>query len=229
MERIKIDVIKRDTRGKGPAGRLRKEGAIPAVVYSGEINAALSVPPESLKVLRSIHFSESTILDMEITGGDSRESIPVLIKDLQFNPLNEAVTHIDFFKVSMKEKIKVHVPVVLKGEAKGAKEEGGVLTHTLHEIEIEGLPLDVPEHIDLDISELTIGHSIHVGNIELPDTLKMITDPQETVVALVTKQEEEEEPVPEETAEEPEVIKAGKEESQEGKDTGEAKEGKKEE
>jgi large subunit ribosomal protein L25 len=228
MERIKIQVSKREEKGKGPIGRLRKTGVVPAVVYSENMNVLLSISIESLKVLRAIHFSESAILDMNITGGEKIKSIPVLIKDIQFNPITEAVDHIDFLKVSLKEKIKVHVPIVLKGEAAGVKEGECVLTQALREIEVEGLPLDIPEHIDLDISELTIGHSIHAETVKLPDNIIMMTDPQETIVALGLKKEEEEVVVEEEETLEPELIKDKKEGDEEAAAPSEAKEEKKE-
>ena len=230
MERIKIKVDKREEKRKGPVRRLRKTGVVPAVVYSHNMNVSLSVPVESLKVLRSIRFSESAILDMSITGEEKMKSMPVLIKDVQFNPLTEAVDHIDFLKVSLKEKITVHVPVVLKGEPKDIKEEGGVLTQTLHDVEVEGLPLDIPDHIDLDILELTIGHSIHAEDIELLENIKMMTDPRETIVTLAAKKEEEEEEVvaEDEATQEPELIKDKKEGDKETETSGESEEKKKE-
>lgn len=238
MERIKIKVDKREEVGKQIAKKLRQKGYVPAIVYSEDTNIALSIPPVSLKLLRSIHFSESTIIDMEIADGGTHKVMPVLIKDIQFHPLTEAISHIDFLKVSLKEKIKVHLPVILKGEAKGVKEEGGIVEQVLRELEVEGLPLDIPEKIEVDISELEIGKSLHVEDLSVPGNLKVITDKETPVVTVVVKKEEEMEAVTEEAPpEEPEVIKEkkeiskeelkeGKEERSKGKEKEEEKKGK---
>jgi len=215
MERIKIKVNQREGKGKEIVKKMRKQGEVPAVIYSHEMNVVLSVPTPSLKSLKSIRFSESAILDMEIVGDSKSKSIPVLIKDVQFHPVSSEVLHIDFLKVSLKENIKVHIPIILKGEAKGIKEDGGILEQTLRELEVEGLPLDIPANVELDISELTIGKSIHVEELKVIGNVKVVTDSMTTVVTVVLKKEEEE-PTPEEVlveegaSTEPEVIKEKK-------------------
>lgn len=233
MERVKIKVNNREGIGKEVVKKLRKQGIIPAIVYSTDLNTVLSIPADSLKVLKAIQFSESTVIDMEITGSKKHSSVPVLIKDVQFNPVTEAPIHVDFLKVSLTEKIKVNIPIVLKGEAKQVKEEQGVLEQILRELEVEGLPLDIPEHIDLDVSELEIGKSIHVESLTLSGNLEIITDAQATIVTALAKVEEVEEEVPVEgaPAQEPEVIKEKKEGAEEApkEEKGQAKEDKKEE
>ena len=217
MERLKIQVDSRDLKGKEAAKKLRDKGYLPAIVYSHELNVLISVPTASLKSIKAIHFSESVVIDMEIANGKKPKAIPVLIKDVQFHPLTEQAIHIDFLKVSLDEKIKVNVPIVLKGEAKSVTEEDGTIEQTLRDLEIEGLPLDVPESIEVDISELTIGHSLHVESIIVADNLKIITDPGVTIATAVAKKEEEVEEVvlteEEAAAGEPEVIKEKKEAS----------------
>ena len=213
MERIKIKVEKRDKIGKEAVKKLRKQGYVPAVVYSNDINIVLTIPFAGLKDLRSIHFSESAVIDMEIAGEKKAKSISVLIKDVQFHPLTEEVIHVDFLKVSLKEKIKVHVSIVLTGESKQVKEENGTLEQILRELEVEGFPLDIPEKIEVDISELTIGHSLHVSDLTIPTNIAVVTDPGVTVVTALAKEEEveEEAPIEEEAPTEPEVIKEKKE------------------
>jgi len=217
MDRIKIKVEKREVLGKESVKRLRKQGYVPAVVYGDNINIALTIDAVGLKILQSIHFSESAVLDMEIADEKKVKSIPVLIKDVQFHPLTESVIHVDFLKVSLKEKIKVHIPIVFKGEAKQVKEENGNLEQILRELEVEGLPLDIPENFEVDISELTIGHSLHVSSLTPPAGIVIITDSGETVATALAKEEEAEEEavVDEGSAIEPEVIKEKKEESTE--------------
>jgi len=229
MDRIKIKVEKREVTGKEAVKKMRKQGYVPAVVYGEDINTVLTVDTAGLRILQDIHYSESAVLDMEIAGETKVKSIPVLVKDVQFHPLTERVIHVDFLKVSLKEKIKVHIPIVLTGEAKQVKEESGTLEQILRELEVEGLPLDIPENIEVDISELTIGHSLHVSNLALPAGVVITTDPEETVATALAKVEEVEEEavVDEEVATEPEVIKekkegsaeeSGKEEEQDKKD-----------
>jgi large subunit ribosomal protein L25 len=223
MDRIKIAVNNREERKKGELSKIRKEGGVPAVVYSNDINLTVTVPFKSMKALKSIHFSESAVIDVEIDGAKNIKTIPVFIKGIQFDPITEKVIHLDFLKVSLTKKIKVHVPVVLKGESKEIKEAEGTIEQVLRELEIEGLPLDIPEKIEVDISGLTIGHSLHVSDLQAPGDSKIITDVKATVVTAVAKEEEEPEPeVGVATGEgvEPEVIKekkeaAGKEEGKE--------------
>jgi len=215
MDRIKIKVEKREIIGKEGVKKLRKQGYIPAVVYSGDTNIVLTVPFVSLKALRSIHFSESVVIDMEIIDEKKTKTIPVLIKDVQFHSLTEGVIHIDFLKISLSKKIKVRVPIVLKGESKQVKEENGVLEQILRELEVEGFPLDIPEKVEVDVTELTIGHSLHVFNLVVTGDAVVITDSQATVVTALAKEEEVEEEVltEEEVSGEPEVIKEKKEEA----------------
>jgi len=213
MERIGIKVDFRQDKGKENAKKIRKTGFIPAVVYGKDTNISLSLPFESLKVLRSIHFSESSVVDVTIEGDKKPITMPVFIKDIQFHPITDEIIHIDFLKVSLTEKIKVDVPIVLKGEAKGAKEADGTVDQILREIEVEGFPLDIPERIELDVSELEIGNSLHVSDLNIVGKIKVITELTETIVTVLAKKEEPEEEViaEEPQAKEPEVIKEKKE------------------
>ena len=208
MERMIIKSLSREASGKEAIGRMRKDGFVPAVIYSKGFNSLIKLPHAAIKALKSIHFSESTIIDMDIEGLDEKD-IKALIKDVQYDPLTEEVIHVDFMRVSMEEKINVNIPVVLKGECKGIK-EGGVLEQMLWEIEIEALPMDIPEKIELDVSLLGIGDSIHVREINLGENVKILESPGETIVTVVAKHEEEEEAAPAQETEEgkePEVIK----------------------
>lgn len=218
MERAKIKVEKRTGLGKQAVKKIRTEGLIPAVIYGKDINSAISVSPEGFKTLRDMHFSESTVIDLSIAGEKNFKSLPVLVKDVQRHTLSDEVIHLDFLQVSLSEKITVHIPVVLKGEAKG-KEEGAVLEQILREIEVEGLPLNIPENIEVDISGLEIGHSLHVEEMQVPGDIEIITEPDATIATLAVKKEEEEEEeelLGEEAPTEPEVIKEKKEGQEEG-------------
>ncbi|MCD6583828.1 MAG: 50S ribosomal protein L25 [Candidatus Omnitrophica bacterium] len=211
MEKVSIKALKRDKTGKEIAKKLRREGFIPAVIYGRDLNIPIKIPITELKVIKAHRFSESSIIEIVIEDSKSKANrIATVIKDIQFHPLTEEVLHMDFLKVSMKEKIKVKVPLVLKGEPQGVK-EGGVLEQMLWELEVEALPLEIPEKIEVDISSLQIGHSIHVGDIQLPERIRILEDSGETIVTIVSKREKEkvEEEV-EEVSEEPEVIKEKK-------------------
>jgi large subunit ribosomal protein L25 len=203
MQKIRIKGFRREKTGKESAKKLRKEGVIPAIVYSKDTNIPIKIPFSELKEIRAHHFSESSLIEIEVENSE-KETFSAIIKDVQFHPLTEEVIHIDFLKVSMEERIKVKVPVVLKGEAKGVK-EGGILEQILWELEIEALPLDIPEKVEVDISSLGIGHSIHVGDLNLKEGIRLLQMPQETVVTIVAKEEEVEEVAEGEGVEAPEA------------------------
>jgi large subunit ribosomal protein L25 len=214
MEKVKIEVKFRESIGKQGAKKVRGKGNIPAIVYGKEVNIPIEIPHDSFKVLKSINFSESVIIQMQINNDKREETHAVIIKDIQYHPLTEEVIHIDFMKVSLEEKIRVHVPLVFKGEPKGVK-MGGICEQILRELEVEGLPLDIPDKIEVDISNLDIGDSLHARDVKVSEKLKIITHPEETIATVVAKEEKEE--VTEEAAgpEEPEVIKEKKEEKEE--------------
>ncbi len=233
MERVKIEVNLREKLGKEGTKKVRQEGCIPAVIYGHDTNLSVKIPQVGMKTLRSIHFAESAIIDVDVVDGKKKDSFSVLIKELQQHPINDEVLHIDFYKVKLDEKIVVHIPIVLKGEPEALKEDG-VLEQVLWELEIETLPLNIPEKAEVDISQLAIGQSIHVSDINLPADVVATTAAEETVATMTLKKEEE---IPEEApaegeegAMEPEVIKEKKEgEAEEGaSEEGKAKEGKKE-
>jgi large subunit ribosomal protein L25 len=189
MERVKITVSAREKTGKEIVRKIRHSGEIPAVIYARGFNLPIQIAREGIKTLKDIHFSGSTIIDLDVLGSKP-DNFSVLIKDVQFHPLTEEIIHVDFVKVSLTERIRVKVPVVLVGEALGVK-EGGTLEQILWELEIEGLPLDVPEKITLDISSLVIGKSIHAAEVKVADNLKIITAAEETVATVVAHVEEE--------------------------------------
>ena len=204
----------RKEKGKERVKKLRRKGFIPGVVYSKNFNLLIKVPKEGLKELKAIHFSESVLIEMEIEDyNQDGKILPVLIKDVQYHPLKEEVLHIDFFKVSLKEKIRTKVPLVLKGEPEGVK-LGGVLEQLLWEVEIEVYPTDIPEKIEVDVASLNIGSSLHIGDLELPPKIKILESKETPIVTLVAKKEEEEVPAEEEEVV-PEVVKEKKEKKEE--------------
>jgi len=214
-----ISARSRESRGKGAARQTRREGRIPGVLYGhGEDSVSLSVDANELqKLVHSISI-ENTIVDLDLGSG---EPYKVLIRELQRHPFRDEFVHIDFFHVAMDEKIQVEVPIVLIGTPTGVKNKGGVLDHQLRELEVFCLPGSIPEKIELDVSNLDIGDSIHVSDIELPD-VEILTELDRAVVAVLAPTVMEVEEVAEEALAEPEVIGRGKE-AEEGEEAAGAK------
>jgi len=217
VEKVKINAQLREEKKKGGARKLRAQGYIPAVLYGKGMHLVLKIPPQGVSMLKSLHFSESTLIEVEIENAKKKEIVPALIKAHQLDPLSEETIHIDFIQVSLKEKIEVMVPLVLKGEAVGTK-QGGVLAQVHWELEVEGYPLDIPAQIEVNIAELDIGDSLHVSDVEVPSSLKVLTPSEEAIVTLSAKKEEEEleEAVVGEETQEPEVIKEKPKEEEAG-------------
>ena len=198
-----LTAIKRDTRGKNEARRLRASGQLPAVLYGGGSReaVALSVDPAALRRILHSDAGVNTLIRLEIEGEGPAQ---VLVKEYLLDPVRHALLHADFYRVAMDQVIKVTVPIVLKGEARGVKQQGGVLDFVNREIEIECLPGDIPEHVDIDVSA----------------KWKPVGDPELMLVHLVQTRVVEEptaaaaEAVP--ATAEPEVIKKGKAEKAEG-------------
>ena len=213
-----ISARTREETGKGAARSSRREGRIPGVLYGhGEESVSLSVDANELqKLVHSISI-ENTIVDLDIGKGDPYK---VLIREVQRHPFRDEFIHIDFFHVAMDEKIQVEIPIVLIGTPTGVKNKGGVMDHQLRELEVFCLPGNIPEKVEIDVSDLDIGDSIHVSDIQLPD-VEVLTDLDRAVVAVLAPTViEVEEAAAEEAILEPEVIGRGKEEEEEEGETG---------
>lgn len=216
-----LDAVKRETRGKNEARRLRSSGRIPAVLYGndGERRDATPIAVDPKVLMRILH-SESgvnTLIALRLEGApDAR----VLVREYQLDPVTHHLLHADFYRVAMDKSITVTVPILLRGEARGVKQQAGLLDFVHRDIEVECLPGDIPEHIDVDVSELMIGQGIRVRDLAADARWKPVSDP-DMLLAHVIHPKAEEEPAP--AAEvvavaapvEPEVIKKGKTEKAE--------------
>jgi len=220
-----LEAQEREPGNKNAARRVRADAKIPAVVYgAGKETATIMVDPR--QVLRILH-SESghnTIFDLAL----NRERVKAMIVDWQFEPIKGRLLHVDLLRIAMDRKLTVTVPIALKGEAAGVKQQGGILEQLLREIEIECLPGNIPKSIDVDISHLVFGVEVRVRDVPRSDKLKFLTDPDQ-MIAHITSVKEEVVVTPEAAAEaaaaapaEPEVIKKGKQEV-EGEGEAEAK------
>jgi large subunit ribosomal protein L25 len=230
MKDISLDARTREKKGTQAVKKLRRNGVIPAVVYGAdEDSLSLEVDEKSfLKLFRS-GLSENVILTLNIDS-DSSKSKKVLIREVQHDPLWGKILHIDFQHISMEKKITLSVPVHLIGIAVGVT-EGGILQPSIRELEVECLPGDIPEKVEVDVSHLNIGDAIHVKDIHL-EKATILTDAEGSVVSVVPPSvyKEPEVKVAEEAAAEPEVVGEEKpEEAKEEKPEKEAKAEKKEE
>ena len=206
------------SRGKNEARRLRAGGRIPAVLYGAKKSTvAVSVDPKQITRILHSESGHNTIFDIQV--GD--EKAKVMIVDWQHDPMHGKLLHIDLKRIAMDEKMRVMVPIHLVGEAEGVKTQGGILDQVLREVEVECLPADIPSHIDADVSALVFGTVLRVSDLPHAGKLEFITDETQTV-AHITSVKEEVAPTPEAVAEaaaaapaEPEVIKKGKQETEE--------------
>ncbi|MFC1658474.1 50S ribosomal protein L25 [Candidatus Omnitrophota bacterium] len=229
MQEVILEGQLREETGKAKVKSLRSQGFIPAIVYSaGKDSQAVKLSRHDfLRFIHQYHL-ESTVINLRIKGQKPR---PVLVKDVQYDPVKEDIIHIDFQEISLTSKIKVNVGIVAKGEAIGAKQDNGALNHILWELELECLPTQIPEEIKVDVSQLKIGDVIHVRDLSLPEGVRAINDPESLVFSLEPPIKEEEIVAPAaegEEAAEPEVIKEKKEVPEEGKPEKEEKKEKKE-
>ena len=226
MEAI-LEATARDTIGKNEARRTRRDGKVPAVLYGGDGNRATSIAVDPRELLRILHSEagQNTLISLKLAGaGDTR----VLVKDFQLDPVTHSVLHADFYRVAMDKVLQVTIPVTVRGEPKGVKQQGGVLEFIRREIEIECLPGDIPEHVEIDISELMLHQGIRVRDVPVDPKWKPLTE-GDAMLAHVIMPRAEEAPAPAEAAAapaataEPEVIKKGKKEEEEGKEAKEEK------
>ncbi|HHW03568.1 MAG TPA: 50S ribosomal protein L25/general stress protein Ctc [Thermoanaerobacterales bacterium] len=211
MEQIALKAEKRDVSKKGIINELRRKGKLPGVLYGKNIESSPVVvdAKELLKILKT--HGESALIDLELEG----EKLPVLMKEIQRDTLKDAILHVDFYKVSMTDRIEFNLPLVLKGDAEGLK-MGGILQHQKRELLVKALPADMPEHLEVDISHLKIGDTLTVGDLKVDEKITVLDDPDEVVVSILAPKLAEDAEVPAgEQATEPEVVAKGKEKKEE--------------
>jgi large subunit ribosomal protein L25 len=184
---ITITATPRQGAGKGVNRKLRSKGIIPAVVYGHNYDAvSLCIDSAEMnKMFRPGHedMQDYQLYKLVITGAEAKETM-VVIKNIQREPIKEQIRHMDFFAVRMDEKIIAPVHVRILGKAIGVK-NGGILRHILHEIKVKSLPADVPPHIDIDVSAMEIGASIHVKDLQVPANVQIMTDTEAGVVNII--------------------------------------------
>jgi large subunit ribosomal protein L25 len=215
-----LEAVKREGRGKNEANRLRAGGQIPAVFYGpgkdGRAPEGVAVSVDPKAVLRILHSDSgaNTLINLKLDGLETR----VMVREYQLDPVTHHLLHADFYQLAMDKAIVVTVPVIIKGESKGVKQQGGLLDFVTREIEVECLPTDIPENITVDVSELMLHESIRLRDLPVDPKWKAISEGDTMLVHIIVPKAEEEPAAA--TAEagaataaaaaEPEVIKKGK-------------------
>jgi large subunit ribosomal protein L25 len=201
----------RERTGKEIARRLRAAGRVPAVLYGRGIDPVpLSVEGRAFESTLQTGARVNVLLDLVIRGNGTTRNEIAMVQEIQRDVLRRHIIHVDLRKINLSEKIHAWVPVILRGEARGSR-EGGVLEHLLREVEVACLPTELPEHFDLDVTDLTVGHSLRVSDLGVPDGVTLLTSPEEAVVTMVAHGVAVEEPtVPAEAPAEPELVGAKK-------------------
>jgi large subunit ribosomal protein L25 len=198
-ERIKLTVKERESRGSADSRRLRKQGFIPGVLYGkGKGSYAICVPERELRRVLTGAGGLHAILDVVLEGQATTHAS--ILKDYQQDPIRGHISHIDLQEVRLDQPIQASVTVQLIGEPAGVK-EGGVLSQVQREINVEALPMEIPEHIDLDVTGMAIGDTLRLADLAPVEGVTYLDDPEETVLASVGLPAREVEPEPEEPAE----------------------------
>ncbi len=189
METIKLKAEKREIGTKGFLNKLRKNGRIPGVCYSKNQNLLLSVDAVTFEKILDKTAKHITI-DLNIENNNKK----VLVKDYAIDPILKHIIHVDFFEVNNDKQVKVKIPIILSGLAKGIK-KGGVLEHTLHAVSIECFPNDIPDSIVVDITNLDVGDSVRIESLTLDSNIRVLTSKKQTLVSVMasrtTKTEDE--------------------------------------
>lgn len=220
MAEITLKSQIRKERGKGAAKQLRGRGKVPGVVYGRGIEP-VSIELEGQDVYTLTHGShaaslESVIVSLEIEDGGENAPRPTLITEIQHHPITGEVLHIDFHQISLTERIHARIPILTFGESPGVA-EGGILEHALRELDVSCKAMDLPEETKVDISELGLGESIHVRDVDLGPNVEILNDPDLSVISVTVPRAAPEVEVveAEEEVEEPEVIGEKKAEEEE--------------
>lgn len=209
--------VTRQGRGKNEARRLRRSGQVPGVLYGGESKEGqpISVDPKELLTILHSESGVNTLIGLTVDGGKASQ---VLVKEFQLDPVDSELLHVDFYRLALDKAITVTVPVTLVGEPAGVRQQGGLLDFVQRDVQVECMPTEIPEHLEVDVSELMIGQGVRLRDLLSDVTWTPVTDPDRLLVHVIAPkvEEEPEEEAAEElaaTAEgdgEPEVIKKGK-------------------
>lgn len=214
IKNVVVEVDPRTEKGKNAARRLRKAGKVPGIVYGmGRPPFSVAASPKRLEEILHLESGRNTIFKLALTGAD--QSRAVMIRDLQRDPVTDQVVHVDFVRVDLEKAVTVKVPIRIVGLSIGVKNEGGVVEFVTRHVEVECLPEDIPEHFDVDVTELHISQHLSVSDLTVGPKVKLLEE-ADTIVVVIAAPKAEETPAVVEgavaaTPAEPEVIKKGKE------------------
>src|SRR5579862_6914225 len=187
LETNVLEAQPRQAGTKNDAKRVRRDGKIPAVVYgAGKDSLSINVDPRVVTRILNSETGHNTIFDLTMDG----EKTKAMIVDWQYEPIKGRLLHIDLKRIAMDKVLTVSVPIVLKGEAAGVKQEGGIMEQILREVETECLPADIPSHIDTDVAHLTFGMVLRVSDLPKSDKVKLLTDANQPVAHVTSVKEE---------------------------------------
>jgi len=211
-----VEVIRREEIGKNESRRLRAKGQVPGVVYGGDRDPVpISVDPRRLLDILRSETGENSLFTLKLGGTDSTRV--VMIRDYQRDPVKGRLLHVDFVRIDLAKQIEVKVPVHVLGTPVGVKLEGGIVDHVIREVSVSCLPADIPGALTIDASEVHVGQHLSVRDIKISDNIRILDDPDQTVLVVALPKAEEVAPAAAEAAAveavpaEPEVIKKGKE------------------
>lgn len=191
MKRVTLQAEIREVSGKGGARKLRSTGLVPAIIYGNEVAETIHIAIDSKVLIHSVrpHEAHNFIVDLEV----EKKVYSTIIAEIQQDPVNDEPLHVDFYRISMDKPIHTTIPINLIGSSPGVK-EGGMLEHTLREMSISCLPGNLPDFIEVDVSNLNLDESIHVSDLQLPTGVEFLTEEHDTVVhvrrpRLITEEE----------------------------------------
>jgi large subunit ribosomal protein L25 len=214
MANASLNATARADRGTGVARKLRVTGNVPAVIYGhGRTPQSLSINTREIDKLLSTVSAASTVIELNVDGKVAR----TLIREIQRHPVRRSIVHVDFQELVAGEKITVSIPLRFTGTADGVRNSGGILEETMHQVHLRLDPTSIPDHIDVDVTHLTIGHSIHIRDLKLPEGVSVLDEPGATICVCIAPKTEvaattvEGEP----NAAEPELIRKAKADAEE--------------
>jgi len=213
MEKFSLKAEKRSELGKGSVRDLRRNDILPAVLYAKGFSTPIKVQRKEISRLMVSGGREHTLVNIELSGGKGKKTEHwALVKDYQTDPVKDELLHVDFIEISLKKKITTIVPIKITKEPIGVK-EGGILQQQLKDVEVECLPTQIPDSIEVDASSVDIGQSLHVSDLTVTEGVKILTDQQKAILSVSAPVIEEVAPaVPAEgEAAEPELVKKTKE------------------
>ena len=207
MGEVSLAAKRRDISTKGAINKLRRERIVPGIFYSKE-QKPFPIYTDEIKINSLVFTSEAHLINLEL---ENEEPFKCVLKDVQFDPVTDRIIHFDLYGITVGQILEIQIPVVLKGQAIGVR-EGGILQHSIHKLDVQCLPKDIPEHLQIDIAELKIGDSVHVNDLSF-ENVKILNPEGSIVVSVIAPRLVEEAPVADEIIEEPvepEVIGKGK-------------------